>query len=1153
MAPLLLLAAYLAITKVRHLSADGDREARELASSVAGAVDQDLQKRITGLQMLADMADTDPAQRTAFYAQAQSFLRTYGTHVVLTDLQRQMLFNTRVPLGVALPALPLPQGLKAAPRALSDGKPAVGDIAIGPVTGTPLVAIAVPIVRDGTPAFVLITAPETRTFADRLKNVTLPEGWTLTLLDSQRGVIARRGPVVSPAGRDSTLRVVAKSQISPWSVEIETSSATDKAPIFAAGIAMALALLGATVAGAAGGMVMSRRLGRSVEALAENPARGTAMPAIVEIARVRRILDEAAQVRRRTEAALRSSEKRFRQLFQLAPLPLALLEKTGVVIDSNRSFYNVFQYTPAEMVSLHEWRLLAYPDPEYRALMVRTWDDAAVEARKTGGAIGPMESRVQCRDGKVRTMMISGITVGNEFLATFFDVTARKAAEDALLVTQAAALEEQRSARVAANSLLEYAQAARVRAENASASLHELSQAVEQSPDSILMCDLHGVVEYVNAACLRATGYRRDELVGANVDMLRSGNSRKEDMVAIHQRLLNGESWKGEVVSRRKDGSEFIEFAIISPVRHADGRIRRFVEVREDITEKKRLREELDRHRHHLEELVVSRTFELEAARALADAANQAKSAFLANMSHEIRTPMNAIIGLNYLLRQDQLTAPQNARLTKIDTAAHHLMLILNDILDLSKIEVDRLELEHTDFPLAAVLGDVCTLVAEQARAKGLTLQVHHDRVPMWLRGDPTRVRQAMLNFVGNAVKFTEHGTISLRAQLLEESAAGLLIRFEVQDTGIGIAADQLPKLFASFTQADPSTTRRFGGTGLGLAITRRLARLMGGDAGGTSTPGQGSTFWFTVRLQRGQPAGRRTAPERKLDDAAIALSREHAGARVLLAEDNPINREVALELLRRVNLSVDTAENGREALEKIRNNRYDLVLMDVQMPEMDGLVATGAIRAQPEHADLPILAMTANAFDEDRRACLAAGMNDFVPKPVVPKDLYVSLLRWLSTSPRLAPQDNAQDSGVQLADANPGASPDAGSPTVSLKGRLEAIVGLDAAWGLNVVGGDEIQLARFLHKFADTHGDDVQAVMRHMTQGEMQQAERLTHSLKGVAATLGVHQVAGLAAELETAWRRRAPRVECQEIALRCAVEMTRLVAEIARLPRHA
>jgi PAS domain S-box-containing protein len=1143
MAPLLLLAAYLAITNVYRLGADRDRKALDLADSVLAVVDQDLQERIRGLQMLADPAATDVAHLPALYAQAQNFLRTYGTHVALADGRMQMLFNTRLPFGAALPpSLPPPEGDAAAPTALKTGKPAVGDIFMGPISRVPLVAIAVPVTQDGRDPLVIITAFETRQLAARIQQPGLPAEWALALLDSKGTALARRGPAQFGTGSDAPRRFVARSRIAPWSVVVEIPAADYRAPIIAASATLALAAMIATLAGAWGGISLSRRLARSLATLVEVSPPGAAAPAIAEIAVVRGFLDRAAENREITEVTLRNSEQRFRQLFQLAPLPLVLMEKTGVVVDANRCFTQVFEYTPAEVPTLDAWRLRAYPDADYRAWVVQTWNAALLNARKTGGSIGPLESRIHCKDGTVRSMMISGIDVGDDFLATFFDITERKRAEEALRAGQAAAL-----------NLMEDAQAARASAEAASASLRDLSQAVEQSSESIVICDLQGTIEYVNGACLRSSGYRREELIGKDVAMLRSLHSTKEAMESIRAGLAHGLTWKGEIQTRRKDGSEYTEFAIVSPLRQEDGRITRSVSVREDITEKKRLGQELDQHRHHLEELVDSRTAELEMARALADAANQAKSAFLANMSHEIRTPMNAIIGLSYLLRQEQLSAQQNDRLTKIDTAAQHLMSILNDILDLSKIEVGRLELENTDFPLASVLDGARALIADQAHAKGLVLKVDHDHVPLWLRGDPTRVRQAVLNFAGNAVKFTAQGTVWLRSKLLDETAGGLLVRFEVEDTGIGITADILPTLFKTFTQADTSTTRKFGGTGLGLAITRLLAQMMGGDAGGESTPGQGSTFWFTVRLQRGQPAGMRGGPPGGLDDAAEALRREHAGARILLAEDNPINREVARELLQRVNLAVDTAQNGLEALEKIKANRYVLVLMDVQMPEMDGLVATCAIRAQAEYAGLPILAMTANAFDEDRRACLAAGMDDFVAKPVVPKDLYITLLRWLSK-----PGVHSAPAGVRLPAAGPTPLPALPTPVAapafaSLEARLYAIAGLDAARGLDIVGGDANELARFLRKFALSHAGDMQAVTRHVALGELQQAKQLTHGLKGVAATLGARQVADLAAQLEAAWYSAAPLADCQEIVRRCDAALMRLVAAINALPVQA
>jgi PAS domain S-box-containing protein len=392
---------------------------------------------------------------------------------------------------------------------------------------------------------------------------------------------------------------------------------------------------------------------------------------------------------------------------------------------------------------------------------------------------------------------------------------------------------------------------------------------------------------------------------------------------------------------------------------------------------------------------VAMETLRTRQQRDLAQDASRAKSEFLANMSHKIRTPLNAIVGLNYLMRRDGVTPEQATRLDKIDGASKHLLSLINDILDLSKIEAGRVQLETANFHLSTVLDAVASIVAESARAKALTIETDANAVPLWLSGDPTRLRQALLNFAGNAVKFTDRGSIALRAKLIEGHDGELLVRFSVEDTGIGIAAEHLPRLFQAFEQADASITRKFGGTGLGLAITKRLTQLMGGECGVQSQLGVGSTFWFTARLRRGHGI-LPTAEPADAFTAEVLLRQRHRGARVLVAEDNEVNQEVLSAMLYGVGLHVDVAANGEEAVAMATGADYAMVLMDMQMPVMGGLQATRIIRRLPAWAARPILALTANAFDEDRQACKLAGMNDFIVKPVDVKTLYATMLQWL-------------------------------------------------------------------------------------------------------------------------------------------------------------
>jgi signal transduction histidine kinase/CheY-like chemotaxis protein len=660
-----------------------------------------------------------------------------------------------------------------------------------------------------------------------------------------------------------------------------------------------------------------------------------------------------------------------------------------------------------------------------------------------------------------------------------------------------------------------------------------------------------------------------------------------------------------------------------------------------------------------LETRVHERTRELVQAREAADSANRAKADFLANMSHEIRTPLNAIIGLAHLAVRAGLPPRQHEHLLKIQQAGWHLLGLLNDILDSSKIDSGKLTLEHSRFSLDDVMNNVSNLVGAKAADKGLELVFDVARdVPQQLVGDPLRLGQVLLNYAGNAVKFTEHGEIDVEVRVLERTATEVLLEFAVRDTGIGLDPEQRARLFQPFEQADVSTTRRYGGSGLGLAICKKLAEMMGGSVGVSSVAGQGSRFWFSARLELAEAgaavdtppaalAGRRALVVDDMSHAgevlaqllvdlrfdvvtvqsgARALEAIHAGpdfdlifldwmmpgmdgletarrirvalgaatpplvmatahhsesltagaqaagidtliakpvsatflrdtvahllahaaprppsvpqtgrtiamppaalsgARVLLAEDNPMNQEVALALLEHAGIKADVASDGATAVSMVRQRGYDAVLMDMQMPVMDGMTATVAIRALPGQDKLPIIAMTANAMSQDRERCLAAGMNDHVAKPIEPALLWQTLLRWIRPEALVAGPLKPRSASRLPSD----------------------IPGLDVAEAMSRLGGRESLYLSVLKLFTDNHQRTVAEIQAALRDGRQPEAVRLAHTLRGTASSIGARELAEAAGGVEMALASQASTAAVESKLTRLGSRLDALVTAL-------
>ena len=648
-----------------------------------------------------------------------------------------------------------------------------------------------------------------------------------------------------------------------------------------------------------------------------------------------------------------------------------------------------------------------------------------------------------------------------------------------------------------------------------------LDAIIETTPQPILIVNAHGVITRANQKAHLLFGCTESGLEGRTVESLMPPEYRHAHLGHRNGYISSQQARQSADLPREMpvltlDGRHIPVETSLAYLDGEDGPL--VIATIYDLTERKAT-----------ERLIND-------ARIVAETATRAKSSFLANMSHEIRTPMNAIIGMSHLVLQGGLATKQREQVEKINFAARSLLGIINGILDFSRIESGQLPLEHSDFRLEDLLDNIINLLGHQAEGKGLQLQTEiSPSTPTALTGDSLRLGQIALNLVNNAIKFTPPGgKINLTVNAEQSDDGFTLIHFAVRDTGIGISKEQQQQLFKPFSQADESTTRQYGGSGLGLAISKNLTQLMGGEIWLESEPGCGSTFHFTVRLarQQGEPSPRTiNAPgiEKGYQQAAAQLR----GALLLLVEDNEVNQELMLELLNSHGISVEVAVNGEEALNILATQTFDGVLMDCQMPVMDGYEATRKIRQQPALQSLPIIALTANTMAGDREKVIEAGMNDHIAKPIDVTQLFITLAKWIRSR---------SDRQQSLAQTGRFSSDDGDASDTPV---IPVLPGIDTNAGLRLTMDNRSLFIHLLRKFHTLLRDTGGALLQAMEHQEYEEMLRLAHSLKGTAASLGAHDIAEAALLLEQACRDSSDNGETLQALLQALLQLDRSTME--------